>query len=231
MKIFSIFFIVLISVIVFADSRHFIFIYKENISHRWIDLCSEIFESEFQSLSNLFQHQPQKIKKVIITNNAWEFTEQTQMPYHIAAIYNKHFYIQNPKLLYQRRVLKGVIRHEMVHYFIEDISQKAKFPLWFNEGIAVYLAHQKPGQIEGLTFTSFKELNNDFKQKKNKSLKAYIISNLVIHYLIKKYKWEKINLLIKKTKESTSFQQAFQSVYNFSLSDFENTLKKNQFFR
>ncbi|MDH4127926.1 MAG: peptidase MA family metallohydrolase [Spirochaetota bacterium] len=204
-------------------SKNFIAYHSNDIEHYWINKCISTLENIYESLGEIFNYFPKKPISVIIYSKTWQFTQATKLPYHIGAIFDGTLKIQHPKILHKKKILKSILTHEYTHIIINEIT-KRKIPLWFNEGLASYIANQNYFFKFQTKIKSFNELNQLLTNKKSKQQLqyAYSISLKIIKHLINKYSFSKILKLLHHVNTTNSFNKSFKIIYNFKLIDLEN---------
>lgn len=115
---------------------------------------------------------------------------------------------------YSDKIYSGLIKHEICHPFFRILSGKKDYPLWLNEGIAVYLSKQIEEKICPKKFSNFLEFYNKINKK------MYDESGFVVAILIKKFGKQKLLELIKSLKNVDSekdFEKEFKKIYKFRL--------------
>lgn len=122
---------------------------------------------------------------------------------------------------------KKLIKHELCHSFCEVLSNKNYKPIWFSEGVALFVAEQINDKIPPKKFSNFLE----FYDKQGS--KMYDESGFVIALLLKKFGKEKLIHLIKSLKKAHSekdFAREFKKIYKFNLNykNINNLYKKCQ---
>jgi hypothetical protein len=79
--------------------------------------------------------------------NLIEFSKISGEPYSTGGIYKDGFIIIQPfKILKKKKLLKKILTHEILHYFIE---QKYSPPVWLEEGYIEYVLNDIPEELEG----------------------------------------------------------------------------------
>ncbi|MGE8081383.1 hypothetical protein [Peribacillus loiseleuriae] len=138
------------------------------------------------------------------------------------------------------RNYKSNIMHEYTHYvFTQKISEigltNDDFPLWFSEGIAVYIgADIEAGRLLeiGPKVVPLNELttNDQWNQYRTDiQYDVYLQSEKAIYFLINEYGIGIINKIILETGSKKGFQEGLQSATNINikkLDDYIETLPK-----
>lgn len=109
--------------------------------------------------------------------------------------------------------IKNTVVHEMVHAYNSILNSNME--LWFNEGLAVYLANQKPNE-NFYRYFSFPKLyqlhpanNIDFAD-----IGGYQFAYNFIEHLTKEYGFEKILQLAKNSSYEDTFGKSEEEIYN-----------------
>lgn len=119
-----------------------------------------------------------------------------------------------------------IIKHEISHLFVEEISKGSAVPKWLNEGLASYIAKQNRNKIENIYIDDkfSKKLATPKGWNDNINYNAYNISSFFVSYLIKKYSFEKILKLISslnKNYDYVGFKNTFHKIYLKNLEEVE----------
>ena len=106
------------------------------------------------------------------------------------------------------------IKHELSHSFFNIISNGNQKPIWFNEGIAIYISGQNEFKKRPIVFEKFLE----FYDHGGKEI--YSESGFAVEFLVKKYGKEKILKLVSSLsfiKNKEDFSSCFKDIYGFEL--------------
>ncbi len=234
MKKINLLLLILIPTMTVADTlqhhtRHFIIYHSDQLQNRWLEKTAHILEECYTSVGNRFNVYPADPIPVIIFDSVWKFKKVTRQPAYIGAIYDGTLKIQPPAILVRRRVLKSILTHEYTHIVIEELCKK-DIPLWLNEGLALYIADQKPKSSIKIKLKSFKELHQLLMERKSRRRLdfAYSVSLKIVSDLIYQYSWRHIIKLLKTFKTNESFELAFEQVYKkkYRLFEYERFQKK-----
>lgn len=119
-----------------------------------------------------------------------------------------------------------IIKHEISHLFVDEISKGSAVPKWLNEGLASYIAKQHKNNIKSVYIDDkfSKKLATPKGWNDNLNYKAYDISSYFVSYLIKKYTFKKILKLISslnKNYDYISFKNIFYKIYLKDLEEVE----------
>lgn len=125
----------------------------------------------------------------------------------------------------------GTLRHELVHVFLSRAGLDDRLPLWFNEGLAMFLANEyywstglRMSQIV-LTYRLIEYRNLDrelmLTTSPDTTSSAYTQSLSMVQYLWKQLGKEKFWEMVKSCKEK-SFVESLREVGGMSLDEFWN---------
>ncbi len=226
--------IILIPTIAVSDTLqhhtdHFIIYHGDQLQNRWLEKTAHILEGCYTRVGQQFNVFPDDPIPVIIFDSVWKFRKVTRQPVYIGAVYDGTLKIQPPAILARRKVLKSILTHEYTHLIIEELCGK-DIPLWLNEGLALYIADQRPKSSIKIELKSFKALNQLLMGKKTrKSLDfAYSKSLKTVRGLIRQYSWGHILKLLKRLKTDQSFDLAFEETYKkeYKVFEYETFQKK-----
>jgi hypothetical protein len=115
---------------------------------------------------------------------------------------------------YSKENYKKLIKHELCHSFCDALSYRKFYPMWFSEGVAIYLSGQIKEKMRPKKFKDFLRFYNKIEKE------MYNESGFVVELLIKKFGREKIINLIKALNNVNSekdFEKEFKKIYKFDL--------------
>lgn len=122
----------------------------------------------------------------------------------------------------------SILKHEMAHVYVQEMTNKKYIPYWLNEGLAMYLADQihkytENGYFIEKDFTS--KLSSEYDWDKRANNDAYAISCLFTNYLVKTYSLDKVLdfiMHLDKNFYEPLFNKKFQNTFGASLTNVEN---------
>ena len=109
----------------------------------------------------------------------------------------------------------ALMRHELVHYFSDIVSNASKKPVWLIEGLAIYLSGQNEFKKKPEVLENFIEFFDHGGRC------VYTESGFAVMFLVGKHGKEKLLDLLKQSKECITpddFSKLFQKIYGFELS-------------
>ncbi len=144
--------------------------------------------------------------------------------------------IKAPRLRTWGEDFAGTLRHELVHVFLSRAGLEDQLPLWFNEGLAMFLANEyywsaglRMSQIV-LTYRLIEYRNLDrelmLTTTPDTTSSAYIQSLSMIQYLWKQLGEEKFWKMVNNCKEK-SFVESLREVGGMSLDEFWNGYRRS----
>jgi hypothetical protein len=145
---------------------------------------------------------------------------------------SRRIVIQNPDVILQREFqLAQVIRHEIVHIVFGQRTKKAirGIPLWFNEGIAIYLSgewspHRHEALIQNVLSKSIiplAQLSDGFPKSEQLAQLAYAESLNAVAWLTEIAGVEKLWEIIDRLGEGTDLNTAYQEIIGWELATFD----------
>ncbi|MFH0875727.1 MAG: hypothetical protein V1859_07350 [archaeon] len=204
------------------------------------ELFSAINKAE-NKYYNIFKIIPKKYK-IIVCYTREEFDKFSGIKseiWHQAMVINKKkkFVLFSPSVRDKLAVTKlpkhpsfeSLFDHEINHIFYITYVGNSK-PLWLCEGYATYMMDTKiinffKKQIKIINSTNKKDylLYRPRKDKYNKyNSQMYVLSTLLVGYLIEKYGHEKLILLIKeykKVQNRVALEKNFKDIYGFTIKE------------
>lgn len=117
----------------------------------------------------------------------------------------------------------ALVKHELSHLFFSILSSYQSFPIWFNEGCAIYTSGQNKFRKKPTEFSKFLEFYDHGGRG------VYGESGFFVQALVEKFGKQKLLDFIKelkglKTKEK--FEQHFAKEYGFQLTYKEINARK-----
>jgi hypothetical protein len=132
------------------QSLHFVLQYdgarSELLSRGYLDVLQDL-EAAYQDYGEFFDHFPveargEKFGVVLYDREA--FDSVTGIGEWAGGAFDGTIRIPVRNFQRDRKRIRGVLRHELVHAFIQEVGGK-KVPGWLNEGLAQYLSPESPG--------------------------------------------------------------------------------------
>ncbi|MEI6305036.1 MAG: hypothetical protein WCP09_03435 [Candidatus Taylorbacteria bacterium] len=128
---------------------------------------------------------------------------------------------------------QSILKHELAHIFIGQLSEGKTIPMWLDEGLANCLAGQmgkyfNSGSIYAET-NFLEKLSTNYGWDQYSSYNGYGYSCLFVDYLIRKFSIDQVLELIGKSKKIFSikfFESIFIEVFKSTLDDAEQNFIK-----
>jgi hypothetical protein len=101
--------------------------------------------------------------------------------------------IINPGNYYEPTRYREILLHEMAHIFIGEVCDPERIPLWYNEGIAMYMSNKSVSWQDGILIgnavtgnhiVDIQEIDSLLHFGESKARIAYLQSFLAVKYLI-----------------------------------------------
>lgn len=137
--------------------------------------------------------------------------------------------VKSPRLRKWGEDFIGTIRHELVHVFINRAGLDERIPLWFNEGLAMFLAneyHWSTGiRMSHIVLTNrlidYKDLDRELMltTSPDTTSSAYIQSLSMLQYLYKKLGEEKFWNMVRGCRDKR-FVQSLKEIGGITLDEF-----------
>ena len=208
------------------DTTHFRIHYQSHTeSAREV---ADIAEKFYSQLDRLVNGMAMGKIEIWICDTEAQFQLAVHAPIHDWAIgcafpLSRRIFIQNPRVIIERKFqLSQIVRHEIVHVVFGQRTQKAVegIPLWFVEGIAMYLSEEWTPNHHNLllkhifsnSIISLSELASAFPRSETLAQLAYAESLNAVAWLVElrgiDTLWELIALLESGDDLNTAYQQA-----------------------
>ncbi len=209
-----------------VESAHFqVYYHPHAISPQEI---VDIAEDFYPTLDRLINGIPMDKIEIWVCETQEQFQAAVHAPIQDWAIgcafpLSSRIVIQNPRVILQREFqLSQIIRHEIVHVVFGQRTQKTirGIPLWFNEGVAIYLSGEwVPRRHELLLKHVFSKstiplskLADEFPKSESLAQLAYAESLNAVTWLTEiagvDKLWEIIDLLGKGNDLNTAYKEA-----------------------
>jgi hypothetical protein len=120
-------------------------------------------------------------------------------------------------------------KHEMVHIALDDATRGQHVPVWFNEGLAIYLSGEhslaRQQTLMSATFSGrlipFQDLDRSFPTDQSEVNVAYAESADVMRFLMQRTDQVRFIAMIDRVREGQTFDRAAADAYGSSLRQLE----------
>ena len=151
---------------------------------------------------------------------------------------SRRIVIQNPKHIALAKLqLAQVLRHEIAHVLFGQCTRKAvkEIPLWFIEGIAIYLADEwVPSRHETLlkhifskSILPLQELEQGFPRSQAGADLAYAQSQDALRWLVEVKGRDVLFALIAELHAGSNFTTAFETVVGWNLATYDTLWRES----
>ncbi len=225
----------------FIQSRHFTVYYYGDPA--LADFAARAAEEAFGSMARLFRFEPEKRIAMIVYPNHAEFavTNAVNLPTFsegiggVTELYKNRIAIP---FAGDYRDFRRVVHHELLHAVVNEVyyggsiqsliqlGPRMRIPLWFNEGLAEYLAlgwdTQSDMYIREAVINDhlpdIDQLNGYF---------AYRGGQAVWDYVAEQYGQEKIAEILRRLQTARSVSQAFQRSIGLTVDELSDQWKRS----
>jgi hypothetical protein len=120
-------------------------------------------------------------------------------------------------------------KHEMVHIALDDATRGQHVPVWFNEGLAIYLSGEnalsRQQTLMSATFSGrlipFQDLDRSFPTEQAEVNVAYAESADIMRFLMKRTDAIRFSSMIDRVREGEPFDRAAADAYGSDLRKLE----------
>lgn len=218
-----------------AESPHFRVYFREGtVAPAPIVQHAEEFYMEMHRLT---RGMPKAKIDIRICNTQADFQAAVHAPIQDWAVgcafpRQRRVFIQHPThLAHAKLQLAQVLRHEIVHVLFWQYTQQASagIPLWFVEGIAIYLAKEwVPSRHETLlsrifsnTILPLSSLTREFPAAQKDADLAYAQSQDALRWLVEVKGSETLWALVEQLHAGHSFNTAFEDTVGWDVAMFD----------
>ena len=218
-----------------VESAHFRVYYQEGTADPTSILqIAEGFYAEMPQLTNRI---PAGMIDIWVCDTQKDFQASVHVPIQDWAVgcafpLSRRIVIQNPTHIALAKLqLAQVLRHEIAHVLFGQCTRKAvkEIPLWFVEGIAIYLADEwVPSRHETLlkhifskSILPLQELARGFPRSQAGADLAYAQSQDALRWLVEIKGRDTLFALISELSAGKTFNAAFETVVGWDLTTYD----------
>ncbi len=198
------------------------------------DKAKNIIESAWLEFSRYFPIENKNPVAIWIIREPEDFSKMTsgRSPYLFGGVARPGsgvIVVKSPRLRRWGEDFTGTLRHELVHIFLSRAGLDERIPLWFNEGLAMFLAneyHWATGlRMSHIVLTNrlidYRNLDRELMltTSPDTTSSAYTQSLSMVQYLYKRLGDEKFWNMVRACKEKR-FVQSLTEVGGLSLDEF-----------
>ncbi len=224
-----------------AESIHFRVYYRDGtVDPTPILQSAEDFYAELPELTN---RMPAGMIDIWVCDTQKDFQASVHAPIQDWAVgcafpLSRRIVIQNPKhIVLAKLQLTQVLRHEIAHVIFGQCTRKAvkEIPLWFVEGIAIYLADEwVPSRHETLLKHIFSksilplhELAGGFPSSHTGADLAYAQSQDALRWLVEIKGRDVLLAIIGELQAGSNFENAFETVVGWDLATYDRLWRES----
>jgi hypothetical protein len=149
----------------------------------------------------------------------------------------KRIIIDNSKMKTHSFTLKVTLKHELCHLFLSDYVQGGRMPKWLNEGISQWLSDgiaeiiigSNKNLLKRATLSNklipLKDMERAFPSERRSLLLAYEESRSIVGYLVNKFGFTRILLILNYLSEGFEIDAALRAEAGISLHELEQKWK------
>lgn len=131
--------------------------------------------------------------------------------------------------------LNETFRHELAHVALHQAVSRHRVPLWFNEGLAIYLSKENAlGRMQTLwtatvsgNLLPLHEIDRRFPKDVVGVPLAYAQSADIVRYLLRQEDQERFQLLIKRVRRGQAFGDALYDSYGMDVRGLEYSWRQD----
>lgn len=224
-----------------VESIHFRVYYRDGtVDPTPILQSAEDFYAELPELTN---RMPAGMIDIWVCDTQKDFQASVHAPIQDWAVgcafpLSRRIVIQNPKHITLAKLqLTQVLRHEIAHVIFGQCTRKAvrEIPLWFVEGIAIYLADEwVPSRHETLLKHIFSksilplhELAGGFPSSHTGADLAYAQSQDTLRWLVEIKGRDVLLAIIGELQAGSNFEAAFETVVGWDLATYDRLWRES----
>ena len=224
-----------------VESTHFRVYYRNGtVDPTSILQSAEDFYAELPELTN---RMPAGMIDIWVCDTQKDFQASVHAPIQDWAVgcafpLSRRIVIQNPKHIALAKLqLTQVLRHEIAHVLFGQCTRKAvkEIPLWFVEGIAIYLSEEwVPSRHETLlkhifskSILPLQELTRGFPSSQVGADLAYAQSQDALRWLVELKGRDRLFAIITELQAGNNFETAFETVIGWDLATYDTLWRES----
>jgi len=218
---------------------HF-YIYFNKVDRDQAQICGNVLSKAWDEF-NVYFHLPPEPIYVFIIRSPEDFSKFTggMSPFTFSGFAKpsrNQIIVKSPNLRKSGEDFAGTLRHELVHILLSRAGIEQRIPLWFNEGIAMYLANEYHWgtrlRMAYILLTNrlvdYKDLDRELvlSSSPDATGNAYVQSLYLTQLLVARLGEEKFWRLLDECRRK-DFATALKDVAGMSIADFISEFKKS----
>lgn len=206
-----------------TSTRHFTF-YYESADQELVNRLKDVGEASVKRISAALDHQVAEKTTVYVISSAAVFDSLLagQVPdwgVGFAWARQNKIVLKSPRLVHYLLPIERTFRHEYAHIVIGQKLEPQNVPVWFNEGLAMYLSGELLPRDSFIltravltgTLLDFADLENSFPWQDDPAQLAYVQSQVAILYLVRQIHETGIQRLLNRFDRVDNFDYALFS--------------------
>jgi len=197
------------------------------------DIQGDLMEA-YQEVGYDFNYYPVR-SIVVLLYTGQEFSQIRNTPNWVGALYDGKIRLPVKGVQQEGALIKTILWHEYTHALINDATG-GKCPRWLHEGLAQY-QQAKVAPIDQSPLDSalrngelipLSQLDRafEFNQTATKARLAYAQAYSLTEYLVEKYGFWKINMILQGMKKGRGWRAVFEDEFLMPLSKLEQEWKE-----
>jgi len=217
----------------YHSTSSFVIAYRDADKTLAIRVLGELQERQ-QQLAQRLGYQPRRVITVFLCPTQQIFDRMTGgvVPHWGEAAANTaqwRIFLKTPAASDSRALLPVTVTHELAHLCLAELAQPNTLPRWFNEGAAIVLSNEPrytdPVIISRAILTNslvdFEEIDDLLSFPNARAALAYAESYQAVSFMTRQFGRDAAGNLARAFAAHSDSRQAFQSVFNQDLWDFE----------
>ena len=218
------------------DTTHFRIHYQSHVKSA--QEVADIAENFYSQLDRLLNGMAMGKIEIWICDTEAQFQLAVHAPIHDWAIgcafpLSRRIVIQSPRVIIERKFqLSQIVRHEIVHVVFGQRTQKVMeaIPLWFVEGIAMYLSDEWTPHHHNLllkhifsnSIISLSDLASEFPRSEAHAQLAYAQSLNAVAWLVELRGIDKLWEIITRLESGDDLNTAYEQTIGWNLITFDS---------
>lgn len=208
-------------------------IYYKDQDEKNINEIKKIMKRSKRQVEQNFQEITPKNLNLVVYPNSMEMNKGLKLPSGdrtLGAYYGGNIFVLSPSTLNKgSQELENVIIHEYTHLLVEKITQ-GNHPLWFSEGMALYLEYILTGYEWGEDSNFLRDSNLTMEQLEKEFNRidpniSYRESFLRVQFLEERFGYASLIEIMEDMGKNHSYNQSIENVLNIDAKALEDQFK------
>ncbi len=208
-------------------TRHFSLLFEGREEKDRARMVIHLLEEAYQEIGKTFSYYPDRtILAVLYTDQ--QFRDITRSPAWTKALFDGKIHLPIGGPIENEALLKKLVYHEFTHALVHQLS-RGKTPTWLNEGLALYF--EEGGKLDrdrlAPPLLPLDRLHGSFMAyDESTARRAYAQSRSATAYLIDRYGFFRIKLLLEGLADNAPFPKVFEQILLIPYADFQTEWQK-----